>query len=241
MSDGLCARVSRAHTITLRVDHSARWTYSEQHADAMDAHWQAAVQRNPAFFNGTVHALTELSWSGDDVTGTLMPIPFKAMLYWREAGFPVEAGIRDGFGSALIRSREGHVVLGRQRPGNLNAGLAYLPGGFIDPRDEMAPGMIDIAASVAREVVEETGLGPDVLTREPGFLVTETGPYVSFSGVFTSQLSSHDLAARVRAHIAGETDPELAEPVVLQSPDDLAHEAIAAYARVLLASPLAWR
>ncbi len=112
--------------------------------------------------------LASHSLGADRFEGQLMPVEFKSFLYWKEHGYP-DTSVRDTFGSALIRSAEGHILLGRQRAGNINAGLAYLPGGFIDGRDVAADGSIDIAASVAREVAEETGLGAGDIERMPGF------------------------------------------------------------------------
>lgn len=233
-------QVARAASLSLKVDHMARWTYAANHREVIDAHWTMAVASNPNFFNGIVHVLTQLAWNGENVAATLMPVEFKTFLYWRDEGFPAEARVRDGFGSALIRSCEGHIVLGRQRPGNINEGLAYLPGGFIDPRDEGENGTVDIAGSIVRELAEETGLGVGEITAVPGFIVTQTGPHVSFAVVFNSQLTSNELSKRIEAHIASEQEPELAEPVVLRSPADMEGKAIAHYARVLLDSPLAW-
>lgn len=234
------ASVTRIRSLALKVDHEAVWTYAANHREVIDAHWTMAVSANPSFFNGIVHVLKVLALQGEHVAATVMPTEFKNFLYWRDEGFPAEARVQDVFGSALIRSREGHVVLGRQMPGNINEGQVYLPGGFIDPRDVTADNTIDLQASVAREVTEETGLGDDVLTAAPGFLVTRAYPHVSFAVPYTSALPSSELVARIKAHIAAETDPELAEPVVLTCAADMEGRAVTHYARVLLSSPLAW-
>ncbi len=161
-------RVVRVASLSLRVS-SGHWQYADHHRDAIDAHWKLAVKANPSFFDGVIHVVDRLEAGENYIEARLIATGFKNFLYWRDEGFPAEGGVRDGFGSALIRSCEGHVLLGRQRPGNINAGLAYLPGGFIDSRDVKAGGVIDMAASIERELREETGLGLDDLTAEPGF------------------------------------------------------------------------
>lgn len=216
------------------------WPYANNHHEAIDAHWKIAVAANPAFFNGTIHVVRTLEAAREHVTAVFFPTEFKNFLYWRDEGFPAEADVRDGFGSALIRSAEGHIVLGRQRPGNINEGLAYLPGGFIDPRDVGRDGRIDVYGSIERELSEETGLGGDVLQRQSRFLLVEAGAHVAFAVPFASTLTSRELTARIAAHIVRETQPELAEAVVLKGPEDLRGLATAHYARVLLSSPLAW-
>lgn len=233
-------RVFIAHTASLNVDSKATWTYAANHRDVIAAHWQMALAANPNFFNGTIHVLLHMQVEDGHFAATLAPTEFKNFLYWRDEGFPQEARVRDAFGSALIRSREGYIILGRQRPGNINEGQAYLPGGFIDHRDVRADGTVDLRASVAREVAEETGLGPGELSAGEGFIVTDVHPHVSFAVPYTSHLPASELVARIKAHIAGEAEPELAEPVVLRSPADMEGRSITHYARALLASPLPW-
>ena len=241
MIDATTTHVMRTASLTLKVDRDAVWTYAANHSEVIDAHWKMALAANPRFFNGIVHVLKALTFEGDHIAGTVLPTGFKNFLYWRDEGFPAEARVQDVFGSALIRSREGHVILGRQRPGNINEGQAYLPGGFIDPRDVTPQNTIDVRASVAREVAEETGLDDSVLTASTGFVVTHAPPHVSFAVPYTSSMSAAELCERIKAHIAAEADPELAEPVVLTSPADMEGRAVTHYARILLSSPLAWQ
>lgn len=237
---GTTGRVFLAQTASLKVDPNATWTYAANHRDVIDVHWKMALAANPNFFNGTIHVLGRMHVEDGHFDATLIPTEFKNFLYWRDEGFPLEARVKDAFGSALIHSREGYIILGRQRPGNINEGQAYLPGGFIDQRDVSAAGTVDLRASVAREVAEETGLGPNELAAGAGFIVTDVHPHVSFAVPYTSHLSADELVARIRAHIAAEADPELAEPVVLKSPADIEGRSVTHYARALLSSPLPW-
>jgi len=230
------------HIETLHAELSgAAWRYAGNHRDAIVEHWRLASAANPNFFNGVVHVLADLQLSNGHARAKFLATEFQNYLYWRDEGYPLEGGVRDGFGSALIRSREGHIILGRQMPGNINEGLAYLPGGFIDCRDVGQDRRIDVAGSVMRELKEETGLGPDELDAGAGFLMTQVAAHVSFAVPYTSSLTSQELCARIRSHIAADSNPELAEVVVLRSPDDMDGCAMAHYARVLLASPLAWK
>lgn len=231
--------VTRVASLDLRADQGT-WTYAANHHEVIDAHWSMALKANPQFFNGTVLLLKEMTRTGDRIAAAFLPTEFKNFLYWRDEGFPAEANLRDGFGSALIRSAEGYVVLGRQREGHINAGLAYLPGGFIDNRDVGTDGAIDIRASIARELLEETGLDPDELGAEAGYLVTEVAAHVSFAVVYRSSLPARVIEQRIAAHIAAEREPELAGTAVVKHPGDMKGLAMPHYARVLLSSPLAW-
>lgn len=227
-----------ALTTCLLTVTTARWPFAEDNADAIDAHWARRRATSPAMFNGTIFVLGSSTREGGSLTGSLLQTDFKSFLYWKDHGYP-DPGVRDVFGSALIRSAEGHIVLGRQAAGNLNAGLAYLPGGFIDRRDVDEQGRVALEASVAREVLEETGLSADHLAREPGMLLTRAGAMHSIAVPFRSPLDSSALKARIEAHIATQTDPELAEVVVVRGAQDLAAVQMPLYASVLLAHLLA--
>jgi 8-oxo-dGTP pyrophosphatase MutT (NUDIX family) len=171
-----------------------------------------------------------------DATGLrarLLATDFKSYLHWREAGFP-DAGVIDGFGSALIKSSDQAFLLGRQRAGNINGGLTYLPGGFIDGRDVDAAGRIDIAASIAREIEEETGLTLAEFDVEPGFLVTQVPAHLSMAVSYVAKSDASSLKARIEQHIAADPASELTEIVIVRRAADLQGLAMPHYARVLV-------
>ncbi|MGQ0673566.1 MAG: NUDIX hydrolase [Hyphomicrobium sp.] len=230
-----CATGDRVVTVSAcRMTAAAGgWDFAETHSAAIDRHWAVRSRDSPGFFNGTIYMLADHLLEPDLLSGRLRPVDFKSFLYWKDHGYP-DAGLRDCFGSALIRSAEGHVLLGRQRAGNINAGLAYLPGGFIDARDIGSDGSIDIAGSIGREVVEETGIGIAGLTRGEGFLLTFAGPMLSMAVQYRSPLDSATLSDRIHRHIAADPGSELADVVVIRSEADLRGLAMPLYADVLL-------
>jgi 8-oxo-dGTP pyrophosphatase MutT (NUDIX family) len=225
-------RVTEIASCKLFVGPS-EWPYAHAHRDAIDAHWQRVSAANPKYFNGTIHLVDTLTVAGGTLTARFTAAEFKSFLYWRAAGYP-PAGVRDGFGSALLVSSDGAYVLGRQSSGNINAGLAYLPGGFIDRRDVDASGTIDITASIVREVLEETGLDPADFSLRPGFLLTEQGAQLSIAKCIDVALEADALAARIERHIASEANPELASAVIVRTLADLDGLAMPPFARLLL-------
>lgn len=210
-----------------------RWAFAELHAAEIDAHWARRSAENSQFFNGRIHLLFESSLAGGRFEGELLATDFKSYLYWRDMGFP-DQSVRDAFGSALIRSAEGHVLLGRQREGNINSGLVYLPGGFIDGRDVGPDGAVDVVGSVLREVHEETGLGRDEIAVVPGHWLTMTGPLISIAVEVVSPLPSAALAARVRAHLEADPNSELTGIVIAKGGSDIAGLAMPEFAPILL-------
>ena len=214
------------------------WAYADAHCADIAAHWQRRTAESPALFDGRIFLMEALRLEAQTLHAAFLETLFRNLLYWKDQGYP-DRSVRDAFGSALIRSREGHVLLGRQAAGHINAGLAYLPGGFIDARDVGPDGAIDIEASIAREIREETGLEAAALARVPGYHVTFAGPLVSIAAEFLSDLTSDELAAAVRAHIAGDVEAELADVVVVRCASDLDGLAMPEFARLLLRALLA--
>lgn len=231
--DGRVMRV--AHCELSAVDRT--WPFVDLNARAIDAHWRLRSAGNPKFFDGRIHMLASYELTGDTLRGHCLETGFKEFLYWREHGEP-ETGVLDVFGSALIRSDEGCILLGRQRPGNINTGLAYLPGGFIDPRDVSGDGRIDIAASTAREAAEETGLDAEHLTRQPGYWLTFHGLQLSIAVEYQCRLPAMALKDRVMSHLEADPASELADVMLVQQPGDLDNLPMAPYARALLATLL---
>lgn len=226
-------RVFEAATVDLRVTDDP-WPFSERYQDKIAAHWERRLRETPGFFNGAVHMLTAHSLSADGrFSARFVRGDFKSFLYWRETGWR-DTGVMDGFGSALILSAEGHVLLGRQSAGNLNSGLCYPPGGFIDARDIRLDGTIDLEGSVSREILEETGLAPPTISRTTGYVITVAGPVLSIAAPYYSQLPGAALLREARRHISADAESELAD-LVFAAPGDASTELpMPDYARALL-------
>lgn len=214
------------------VDRS--WAFAGSNAEAIDFHWDKRRTENPNFFDGRIYMLAEHTLDNATLRGQFFETGFKQFLYWRDHGSP-EAGVRDAFGSALLRGADGGVLLGYQRPGNVNTGYAYVPGGFIDARDVDGSGRIDIAASTAREILEETGLVAAELEQQPGFILTLLERQMSIAVEYRSHLPAAALRERVMAHLDADTASELSHVVVVSNMADLASLEVAPYTRVLLA------
>lgn len=101
------------------------WPFAARHKHEIAEHWEQCRSERPKLYDGVVHLLRNGTIEHNVFTATFLRTDFKSFLYWRALGYP-DAGVRggfDSFGSAVIRSAEGHVLLGRQAAGNLNEGL----------------------------------------------------------------------------------------------------------------------
>jgi len=214
------------------------WPFAVERRAEIAAHWQRASAERPKLFDGTVYMLRKSALEGEGFRGIFVRTDFKSFLYWRESGY-ADPSVRDSFGSSVIRSAEGHVLLGRQTSGNVNAGLAYPPGGFIDTRDVTADGAIDIDASIARELAEETGLDPLELERTPGYLLTRAGALVSIGIEWKSPLAAAALRERILAHVSQQAVPELADIVIVRKASEIDEDTMPRYACAVLRALLA--
>ncbi len=192
-----------------------RWPFALEHAEAIVRDWERRLSRIPQLFNGTVYLLRDHSIGGDTLRGTFFKTDFRTFLYWRDHRSAETEAVREGFGASIIRCAEGHVLLGRQGPGQLNSGRIYPPSGLIDGED-VRGGAIDIDGSIVRELAEETGLGPDNMQRVPGYIVTLVGQQVAIAAEWRSALGADELRARVLAFIRRQAAPELDDIVTVR-------------------------
>jgi len=218
---------------------SQTWDYATRNSAAIADHWRQQKKENPAFFNGPVWLASQWSFSDDTVFhATFIRAEFKAYLYWRWRGFEA-AGVWDTFGSGVVRAREGALLLGEQSPGNVNVGKSYPPAGFIDDSDIGVAGTaVDIAASITREIKEETGLVCADMQRRRGYWITLCGAQISIAMVFDSPLSGAELSRRVRQSLAQQNQPELARIHMVHSSADMSRLSIPAYGQILLPAVL---
>lgn len=224
-------QVRYVDTCTLVVTRDV-WPFAVAHSAEIDAFWQRRTAENATLFNGRIFMLSRYEIVGGRFMGRLVPVEFKAFLFWKESGCP-DRSVFDVFGSALIRADDGAILLGRQKSG-INAGLIYLPGGFIDQRD-VDDDAVDISTSVLREIEEETGLGGRQLAVRDGFLVTTIGSQVSIAVELVGDGDAENLQRRIREALASEAEPELDEIVAVREWAEVEVLPVPAYAQVLLA------
>jgi 8-oxo-dGTP pyrophosphatase MutT (NUDIX family) len=194
-------------------------------------HWSRAVAAKPALFDGTVLIAEGLSFERGRLSATLRPIPFSAFLAWRDWGYPV-GGLTHLSAAAAIVSADGAVLLGRMGAHTANAGRIYLVGGTPDLSDVGADGTVDLVATAARELAEETGLSPAGGAAE--VLFVRDPPRAVVVAVHRFSASAEDLAADIRRFLANDKEPELADIVVVRDAAAADPAAVPATTRAVL-------
>lgn len=225
------------HEITdvrLRL-RSGAWPIADDLRPKIEAHWAACLTANPHLWNGRVLGTIAPGEPGgiaihDGVlTGEAVEGDFAGFIAWRDWGFP-EIGIRNLFGSALVMSSDGALILGVMGATTANAGKIYPPGGSLEPADVNADGNVDVVASIERELREETGLNAGEATME-GMLAAFDGPRVSIGRVLRFPYKADDLVSTVMAELDRQEERELERVVAFRSAAELERPEITAYSR----------
>ena len=129
------------------------------------------------------------------------------------------------------------LVMGRMGNHTVNAGKIYPPGGSLTREDLLPGGAVDLTASIARELDEETGLDATE-AKAGGFYMAAFDQRIAIGQVLHFADNAEALAARTEAHIAAEELPELSEAVIIRHMDDLDPELMPPHARAFASAVL---
>jgi 8-oxo-dGTP pyrophosphatase MutT (NUDIX family) len=151
--------------------------------------------------------------------GSYLKTDYASFMSWKDWGHP-ETGVRDSFAQAALRSADGAFLLGVMGPHTANAGKIYFPGGTPDPGDIKGEA-VDLAASVWREVAEETGLTAADLEAEPGWHSVFWGAHIAHLKIMQAKLNAVALRERIVGFLKRQDPPELADIRIVRSLADL--------------------
>jgi 8-oxo-dGTP pyrophosphatase MutT (NUDIX family) len=206
------------------IDHLAfafeprAWPFAAARRTAIDAHFAERRAQRPQIWNGRVVLASHYRIVGRSLAGACFETDFASFLAWRDWDFP-DADAVNVFAMGALRSRDGAFLLGVMGAHTANAGRVYFPAGTPEP-DDVADGALDLAGNVVREVAEETGLTQDHYAAAPGWHAIAAGARLALMKVLEADAPARDLQRRMRAHIAAEKHPELADIRIVRGPAD---------------------
>jgi len=206
------------------LDHVAfsvaprEWPFARARGAEIAAHFAARRADTPALWNGRMLLLHEWSLASGSMGGMFFETDFANYMAWRDWDFP-DVSVTNCFSMGVIRSADGAYLLGVMGAHTANAGKIYFPAGLPDPSD-VAGGAVDLAANVAREVAEETGLTGADVSAQPGWCAVFAGARIALMQLLQANAPAVDLRARVLAHVAREARPELADVRIVKSKAD---------------------
>jgi 8-oxo-dGTP pyrophosphatase MutT (NUDIX family) len=197
------------------------WAFAQERRDDIARHFADVQRRRSGVWNGRVLLLHRHTLRDGVLRGACFEIDYASFLAWRDWGFP-DRSVYNVFAAAALGTPDGAFLLGEMASTTANAGMLYFPCGTPEPGDIGADGVLDFDGNVRRELLEETGIAvDDDLTVAPGWTLVIDRCFMGLMKRLTARQSADALRARVRAHIAAETHPELIDVYVVRSRADL--------------------
>lgn len=192
--------------------------FEDGNAAAIRENWQREKAAKPALFDGSVMLLADLAYRDARLVGHCHVVGYSTFLLWRSRR-PL-ASAEHAFAHAALVSSDGALVAIRMAPHTVNAGQVYFAAGSFEPED-CHDGRIGLDVNMAREVREETGLDIADLPRDPRFQIYSDVAGTAIFRRFYLAETADRAARRIAAFAAAEPDPEISEPVVIRSAEDL--------------------
>lgn len=212
------------------------WPFETERADDIAAHWRSAIADKPAMWDGRILMMQDWSMEEGVLTGAFADVAYSSFHAWKTWGFP-DASIVNCFGSGVLRTADNALIYGVMGRTTSNAGRVYPVGGTLDHDDVREGGAIDMFGSIARELTEETGLTVAECRRAERLAVCDR-QLMSVAEVLDFSEDAEPLAARIRATIAAQDDPELDDVMIVRRATDLDSTHTFAFARMIAESLL---
>ena len=198
------------------------WDFARLRAGDIAEHWAKRLAAQPAMFNGRVLMLGPHNYIGQDgrrtLRGQFLETDFGRIS--RVARIRLSRLQRlHGFAMAVLRDSDGAFLLGEMSLRTASAGAIYFPAGTPDPGDVFGD-VVDLDASVRRELREETGLEADEVEIASGWDVVHGEGRVACMKPMRLRGSAADAKAEIDARLAADPGSELARMHVVAGEED---------------------
>ena len=209
--------IHRVSTLDLAFEPRP-WPFAEERRAEISAHF-AIKQREKPIWNGRILLGRNPVFAGERFSASYFEADFASFLAWRDWGFP-DAGVFNGFGMGALRCADGAFVLGEMGQHTSNAGRIYFPSGTPD-LDDIRGNAVDMSGSVAREVLEETGLASADYRAGAHWDCVVSGAAIAMIRILDVDATGEALRARIEANLARQTQPELCAVHLVRARRDL--------------------
>ena len=210
--------IHRVTTFDLRV-RATPWPFAQIRRADIDAHFVEKQREKPKIWNGRVLLGRNPAFSESRLTAEYFEADFASFLAWRDWDFP-DRDVFNGFGIGALRCADGAFLLGEMGAHTANAGRIYFPSGTPD-LDDISGGTVDIAGSVTREVLEETGLCAGDYRAGGHWDCVVSGAVIAMIRILDVDLTGEALRARIEANLARQRQPELSAIHLVRGVGDL--------------------
>jgi hypothetical protein len=211
----------------------APWPFAVERRAEIDAHFAKLQVEKPELWNGRVLLLRRGAIENGVLSGAYLETDFASFIAWRDWDYP-DTSVCNCFPMAALRSSDSAFLLGQMGAHTATAGQIYFAAGTPDPND-IAGDTVDLEGGVMRELTEETGLGLADAAPEAGWFATPLGQRIALMKIVQARETATILRERIRAFLASDAQPELADIYVARGIGDL-HPNMPPYVAAFLAS-----
>lgn len=197
------------------------WAFARERQAEIAAYWASRHQNAPAMFDGRVLLQCEGHVDGGIFRARYFETAYSNMLAWLHMGVPGRLP-RNGFAMAALRAQDGAFLLGKMGPNTANAGKVYFAAGTPDLEDVTPQGRVDLAGSVTRELMEETGLRLDEVRVGSGWCAVFAEKRVAFMREVAIEASAEAARRLILERMAALHEEELSDIVIIRSMADCA-------------------
>ncbi|MGX7873406.1 hypothetical protein ACVDG5_012085 [Mesorhizobium sp. ORM6] len=203
--------------IEVRLDPGPH-PFARNNEQAIAENWRREIAANPALFDGTVVLLSQLAWRDNRLVGRCHAVNYSTFMLWRKQR--ENSGAEHAYAHAVLVAGDNALVAIRMGPRTVNAGRVYFAAGSFEPID-FRDGLVDVDFNMIREVREETGLDlSDARRGVRWHALSTTSGTVIFRRYHVDEPAG-EIARRISAFVATETDPEIEGPVIIRHAADL--------------------
>lgn len=210
--------IHRVTVLDLPVRQSP-WPFAQARRADIDVYFTGEQRLRPKIWNGRILLARNPVFTDGRFGADYFETDFASFLAWRDWGFP-DSDVFNGFGMGALRSADGAFVLGEMGQHTANAGRIYFPSGTPD-LDDVREGAVDIAGSVAREVLEETGLDEADYTADAHWDCVVSGAAIAIIRILRVDMPGEALRTRIEATLARQPQPELSAIHLVRGTGDL--------------------
>jgi hypothetical protein len=194
------------------------WPFADRQRAGINDYFSKLRMDRPALWNGRILLLHDYSINGTVFRGQFFETDYASFLAWRDWDIP-DATVRNCFAMGAIKGADGAFVLGIMGDHTANAGSIYFPCGMTDPQSVDGK-LVNLEASLWREVAEETGLTSADLTAEPNWHTLFYGPRIAHIRILQARERADALRARILANLALQDQPEFADIHIVRGRGD---------------------
>jgi 8-oxo-dGTP pyrophosphatase MutT (NUDIX family) len=209
-------RVSRVEACCRPFD----WRWPQQNRAFVEENWKRRTAGKPLMFNGRVLLLQDVAFEQDLCRNTYFEVDYADFVAWIDKSYP-DPAIANGFAMGALRGSDGAYICGVMGNGTTNAGRVYFPAGTPDLSDLRPNGTVDLATSLTRELAEETGLQESDYHVDDEWIIVQRWPTIALLRMVTLPMPAEEGAAKIRANIARQHEPELQDVRIIRGSEDI--------------------